>query len=281
MPCPYVKNRPEGGLAGAVNMIEVRDLSFSYTARPLLSGLCFEMKRGSFLAVAGPNGAGKSTLVNLLCRMLRARGGGISIDGRAITDYSTAEIARKVSVVRQEFVPVFGYSVLETVLMARTPCYGRFGFERAEDRRIAAEALAATDTSELALRPLSEISGGERQRVFIARALAQQTPVLLLDEPTSFLDLRHQVRIYDLLKKMQTEEGKTIVAVTHDVNLAAQYCDDVLLLARDSRYFLGRPDDVFRPETIEKVFGVTGFSGAVGSARFFLPLGQYARDRRG
>ncbi|MBE0537902.1 MAG: ABC transporter ATP-binding protein [Phycisphaerae bacterium] len=263
-----------------MSMIEVQDMGFSYTARPLLSGLGFEVKAGSFLAVAGPNGAGKSTLVNLLCGVLKAQAGTIKIDGRLIEEFSAGEIARTMSIVRQEFVPVFGFSVMEAVLMARTPYYGRFGFERAEDRRIAADALAATDTSDLALRPLSDISGGERQRVFIARALAQQTPLLLLDEPTSFLDLKHQVDIYDLLKKMQTEEGKTIVAITHDINLASQYCDEVLLLAEDLGYFRGRPGDVFTPETVEKVFGVTGFSGAVGASGFFLPLGVYARDRR-
>jgi iron complex transport system ATP-binding protein len=261
-----------------MKMIEVKGLGFSYTDRPLLSGLGFEVRQGSFLAVAGPNGAGKSTLVNLLWGALKPQSGTIHIDGRAIQDYSSAEVARKVSVVRQEFVPVFGYSVLETVLMARTPYYGAFGFETAEDRRIAAEALAATDTSELALRPLSEISGGERQRVFIARAMAQQTPIMLLDEPTSFLDLRHQVQVYDLLKKMQVEEGKTVIAITHDINLAGQYCDEVLLLAGNSAYFRGRPSEVFRPEIVEKVFGVRGFSGVVGAGSFFLPLGQYARD---
>ncbi|HPD45405.1 MAG TPA: ABC transporter ATP-binding protein [Anaerohalosphaeraceae bacterium] len=268
-------------MAGEVkNMIAVDGLRFSYTDRPLLSDLSFEVPEGRFLAIAGPNGAGKSTLVNLICRLLKPQAGIIRIDGREIGDYSTAQIARKVSVVRQEFVPVFGYTVLETVLMARTPYYGRFGFEQAEDRRIAAEALAATGTEDLAMRPLAEISGGERQRVFIARALAQQTPVLLLDEPTSFLDLRHQVLIYDLLKKMQVEDGKTVVAITHDINLAAQYCDEVLLLAGGSGYFRGRPDDIVNPETITQVFGVGGFSGTVGATRFFLPLGKYARDRR-
>ena len=114
--------------------------------------------------------------------------------------------------------------------------------------------------------------------MFIARALAQDTPILLLDEPTSFLDLRHQVRIYDLLKKMQIEKAKTIVAVTHDINLAAQYCDEVLLLGSDGNYYQGTGRDAFAPEKIEKVFGVTGFSGRIGKEKFFLPLGKFAKD---
>jgi len=266
-------------LADAMNMIEVDNLSFSYTAVPLLSGLDLEVKRGSFLAIAGPNGAGKSTLVNLLCGLLKPQAGTIRLEGRSIAEYKTLQLSKQISVVRQEFVPVFGYSVLEAVLMARTPYYGRLGFGTAQDRQIASDALAATDTSDLALRPLSEISGGERQRVFIARALAQQAPVMLLDEPTSFLDLKHQVGIYDLLKKMQVQEGKTIVAITHDINLAAQYCDEALLLAGGSGYFRGSPGEVFTAKNIDKVFRVTGFSGRVGTGSFFLPLGQYARDR--
>jgi len=263
-----------------MNIIEARNLAFSYTDKPLLSGLTFSVEAGSFVAIAGPNGVGKTTLLNLLSGCLKPREGSIIIDGKDIRSFSPATLARKIAVVRQEFIPAFGFSVMETVLMARTPCYGRFGFETAADREIAAEALKATDTTNLANRRLGQISGGERQRVFIARALAQKTPVLLLDEPTSFLDLKHQVRIYDLLKKMQIEENKTIVAITHDINLAAQYCDKVLLLGPDLRYYQGRCGEVFSAETIAGVFGTGVFSGRVGTEKFFLPLGQYARDYR-
>ncbi len=162
--------------------------------------------------------------------------------------------------------------------MARVPHYGRLGFETKIDRQIDQNALKATGTEQFASRELSQISGGERQRVFIARALAQDTPVLLLDEPTSFLDLQHQVRIYDLLKKMQVEKNKTIVAITHDINLAAQYCDDVLLLGSDTNYHKGPAAEVFSRQNLEKVFDVTGFSGRVGKENFFLPLGKFAKD---
>ncbi|UCF43994.1 MAG: ABC transporter ATP-binding protein, partial [Planctomycetota bacterium] len=132
--------------------------------------------------------------------------------------------------------------------------------------------------AEFASRPLASLSGGERQRVFIARALAQNTGILLLDEPTSFLDLKHQVGIYDLLKQMQLEKGKTIVAVTHDINLTIQYCDEALLIGADGSYQHGNAKDVFSACQIEKVFGVRTFVGRVGEKKFFLPLGRFAKD---
>jgi iron complex transport system ATP-binding protein len=261
-----------------VSIIRVSELSFGYPGVEVLRELSFEVERGSFLTVAGPNGAGKSTLLNLLCRTLRAKSGSISIDSTPIDSYSTKALAGKVAVVRQEFIPVFGFCVAEVVLMARTQHLDPLGFESKEDHRIAAEALEMTDSAQFASRTLAELSGGERQRVFIARALAQDTPIVLLDEPTSFLDLKHQVGIYDLLKKLQLQKDKTIVAATHDINLAAQYCDTALLIGGDKRYHVGSAAAVFSGERVEEVFGVRGFAGRVGQEKFFLPLGEYAKD---
>ena len=188
------------------------------------------IRPGAFLAVAGPNGAGKSTLIKIMAGMLRPQSGTVLLEGKDLRSYGVQEIARRIAVVRQEFVPAFGFSVFETVLMARTPYYSQWGFESEEDRDLATKALERTDTARFASRPLGSLSAGERQRVFIARALAQNTPILLLDEPTSFLDLKHQVAVYDLLKSIQAETAATIVAVTHDINLASQYCDEALLL---------------------------------------------------
>jgi iron complex transport system ATP-binding protein len=164
--------------------------------------------------------------------------------------------------------------------MARTPYLGMMAFETDADKKAIADALEMTDIARFADRPLGKLSGGERQRVFIARALAQQTPILLLDEPTSFLDMKHQVDIFDLLKKMQLEEQKTIVAVTHDVNLAAQYSDVTLLLAPDGSYSFGPTREILSTERIETVFGVKTFSAQIGQRRFFFPLGKYAKDSR-
>ncbi|MHC4633022.1 MAG: ABC transporter ATP-binding protein, partial [Planctomycetota bacterium] len=257
----------------------VENLSFGYIPQStILKDISFEVTPGTSLAIAGPNGAGKSTLLNLLCGTLVPKSGTIRIDATPVESYGTEALAGKVAVVRQEFVPVFGFSVIETVLMARTPYYSPMGFESKTDKKIVAEALEMTDTIQFASRPLGSLSGGERQRVFIARALAQDTAILLLDEPTSFLDLKHQVGIYDLLKAAQLERNKTIVTVTHDINLAAQYCDETLLLGADSNYLIGKTKDVFSPEQIEKVFGVRTFAGRVGQEKFFIPLGKFAKD---
>jgi len=262
-------------------IIEVENLSFGYMRQGLiLKALSYEVMAGTFLAIAGPNGAGKTTLLNLLCGLLSPNAGFVKIDSADINSYSIKELAQKVAVVRQEFVPVFDFTVTETVLMARTPYLGIFGFESKSDRQTVNEAMEATDTAQFTLRTLGSLSSGERQRVFIARALAQDTPIVLLDEPTSFLDLKHQVRIYDLLKRAQLEKGKTIVAVTHDINLAAQYADVALLLGGDCSYHTGIPQAIFLPEQIERVFGVKTFAGNVGEEKFFLPLGKLAKDVR-
>ncbi len=259
-------------------IIEVENLSFWYAQAEILKEISFEVVSGMFVGIAGPNGAGKTTLLNLLCGLLSPKAGSIRVDGIQIESYSVRKLAQKIAIVRQEFVPVFDFTVAQMVSMARTPYLGTFGFESKVDKKIVTESLEMTDTAQFARRPLGELSSGERQRVFIARALAQDTVILLLDEPTSFLDLKHQVGIYDLLKTVQTEKGKTIVIVTHDINLAAQYCDKVLLLGADSSYQYGHVKDVFSPEQIEKVFDVRTFVGKVGREKYFLPLGKFAKD---
>jgi iron complex transport system ATP-binding protein len=262
-----------------MSIVKVNGLSFSYGREAVLRDLSFEVGVGSFLAIAGPNGSGKSTLINLLCAQLKGESGSVEIDGVDLRSYTFRSLAGKVAVVRQEFVPAFGFSVIETVLMARIAYYDALGFERRADRDAVNEALEATETIEFSDRRLSQISGGERQRVFIARALAQDTPILLLDEPTSFLDLKHQVGIYDLLKKMQTEKGKTIVAVTHDLNLAGQYSDKVLLLGTDCSYYLGGAEEVFSQSRIEEVFGVRVLEGQAGDRRFLMPVGKIRNNQ--
>ena len=261
--------------------IEVENLCFAYKAQPeILKNISFRLAQGGFLSIAGPNGAGKTTLLNLLSGLLEPTAGTIKIDDCSLQSYSIRHLAKKVAVVRQEFVPIFEFSTLQVVSMARTPYLGTFAFESKADQRAITDALEMTDTARFADRPLNHLSGGERQRVFIARALAQQTPILLLDEPTSFLDMKYQVGIYDLLKKMQQEYGKTIVAVTHDINLTIQYADEALLLGTDSNYLIGKTKDVFSQQQIEKVFGVRTFTGRVGQENFFLPLGKFAKDNQ-
>ncbi|OHB54312.1 MAG: hypothetical protein A2Y07_02585 [Planctomycetes bacterium GWF2_50_10] len=259
-------------------IIEVTNVNFSYDQAHILENLWLTVASGSFLAVAGPNGAGKSTLLYILAGLLKPASGSVSIESKPIGSYSFMDLARKIAFVRQEFVPAFGFTVEETVAMARAPYLQGFGFETPDDLAIVNEALEATETAQFAKRHLYQLSGGERQRVFVARALAQQTPILLLDEPMSFLDLKHQVDIYDLLKKMQTRLGKTILLISHDINVAAQYCDNILLLSADRKYHFGTAEEIFRPELIKEVFGVSGYAGSLGKERFFIPLGKFAKD---
>jgi len=263
------------------NIIEVNTLSFSYMRDVILKDMSFEIASGAFLVIAGPNGAGKTTLLNLLCGQLKCPAtGSIKIDGAKINSYSTRKLAQKIAVVRQEFVPVFNFTATQIVSMARTPYIGMLGFESEIDKQKVQQALEITGITQFANRPLGQLSGGERQRVFIARAFAQDTDVLLLDEPTSFLDLKHQVEIYDLLKQMQIDNGKTIVAVSHDINLAVQYADMALLLSRNNDYNIGEIGKVLSCDQIEKTFDVKVFSGKIGRENFYLPLGNLAKDRK-
>jgi iron complex transport system ATP-binding protein len=262
-----------------VSRIEFDNVMFGYDQAPILKGLTLSVKANSFWAIVGPNGSGKSTFLSLLSGWLKPDQGSVLIDGDAVAELSSRQCAKKLSLVQQEFVPAFGYTVLETVMMARYARGANLLFESECDRQAVQSALEATDTLDFAERSLAQLSGGERQRVFIARALAQETPVLLLDEPTSHLDLKHQVKIFDLLKQMQVQQGKTILLVTHDINLAVQYCDRVLLLGANEAFFEGPPERVLDSGRIESTFGVQGYQGRIEKEKFFVPLGQFSKDR--
>ena len=260
-----------------MTLIQMDNVSFAYQEQQVLKSLSLSVETNSFWAVVGPNGAGKSTFLNLLCGQLKPDQGTVHVDGKASSSYSSRQFARILSMVRQEFVPTFGFSVRQTVMMARFYRTSSI-FENTEDIDAVNAALTATDTMDFADRPLGHLSGGERQRVFIARALAQETPVLLLDEPTSHLDLKHQIRIFDLLKQMQQEQGKTILLVTHDLNLAAQYCDRVLLLGSGGAFFQGLPEEVLDSGRIQSIFDVYGYQGQLPKRKFFIPLGRFSMD---
>jgi len=254
-------------------VIKAENLSFGYEPdQLLLENLEFAAEDGEFLAVAGPNGVGKSTLLHLLCGLLRPASGKVRVFGEDITSLSRRNIARKIAIVEQNLSAVFEYTVEQTVSMARTAWLGTLGFESEKDLQIIRDALEMTGTARFADRPLGSLSGGERQRVFIARAIAQDTPILFLDEPTSFLDLKHQLGIYELLKRIQRERGKTLITVTHDINLACRYSDKVLLLADPLSWYIGRTKDILTSELLEKVFAVKMFSAELENQRFFLPL---------
>lgn len=243
-----------------------KDLRFAYGARPareirgwVLDGLTFDVRAGEVLGVLGPNGSGKSSLLKILARVLRQQQGRLRLFDADLGAMSQRDVARAVALVPQESQIVFPFSITEVVLMGRFPHHRGtvlrgLGWEGAEDIRVAEEAMRETDVLHLAQRPVTDVSGGERQRAIIARALAQEPRVLLLDEPTAFLDLHHQLEICTILRRLNEERGLTVVLASHDLNLASQYCDRLLLLQGGRLVCLGSPDSVIRPEVLEEVY---------------------------
>lgn len=259
-------------------VIEIDNLSFHYKQLPVLSDLTVTVEQGSFWSVLGPNGAGKSTLIRLLAGLLTPQKGSIRLHSKRLSLYKIRDLSRQVAMVCQEYVPAFGFTVLETVSMARIGREGFVLFENENDKAIIHGAMEQTQITHLAQRKLNELSGGERQRVFIARALAQDTPILLLDEPTNHLDIKHQVYVFDLLKSLQKDQNKTILAVTHDINLSCQYCDRVLLLGGAGRYEVGKPSEVIDIDRLKDYFGVEGHRGLIGKTPFFVPAGRFSGE---
>lgn len=238
-------------------MIEARDIEFSYEDQRVIDGVSFRVEDGEFVGLIGPNGSGKTTLLKLLSKVLRPQGGSITIGGRDIARITGREMARTIAVVPQESNVLFPFTVREIVLMGRYPRLGPLSFERRSDVETAEEMMCITDVAQFADRLISEVSGGEKQRVIIARALAQQPRALLLDEPTAFLDLRHQMEVYELLKSLNEKRGITVVCVSHDLNLAARYCRRLMLLHGGRIAADGAPQAVLTPENILRVFDVT------------------------
>ncbi|GIW72199.1 MAG: hypothetical protein KatS3mg102_1741 [Planctomycetota bacterium] len=225
-------------------------------APPVLDGVDLQLGRGEFVVLGGANGAGKSTLLRLLAGELRPQAGTIALEGRPLGAWGRRELARAVAVVPQEAPFGFAFTVGEIVLMGRAPHLGRLVLEGPEDVAQARAALAALELEPLADRPLDRLSGGERRRVAIARALCQQPRLLLLDEPTAFLDVRHRVALFGLLDRLRREQGLAILATSHDLDLAAQYATGMALLASGRLIATGSPEQVLRPEPLERAFGV-------------------------
>ena len=225
-----------------------------YEGPPVLRGVDLAVARGEVLGLIGPNGSGKSTLLRAFTGVLRLTGGRVLLAGRPLSSYHRSEIARQIAVVPQMSGSLFAFTVEDYVLMGRTPHLGRLQSQRPSDLQAAREALELADLTALAHRPITELSGGELQRAALARALAQQTNILLLDEPTAFLDLSHQHAIFELLTRLNREQSKTVVCVSHDLNLAAQYCGRVAVLADGQVYTEGPPQAVITEQMIAQVY---------------------------
>jgi len=224
----------------------------------LLDGVGLRARRGELIGLIGPNGAGKSTLLRIIGGLLRQREGAVSLEGRDLAAMPPREVARVLAMVPQLAPYTFGFTGLEVVVMGRYPHMGRFEVESASDRRIAMDAMRATETEPFADRLVTSLSGGERQRIFLARALAQSASggrVLLLDEPTANLDVQHQLKALDLVRGL-AGEGMTAIAAIHDLPLAARYCHRLVLLSRGRVLAEGTPVEVLTPVTIEAAFGV-------------------------
>ena len=237
--------------------LSVRALSFSFGETQVLKNINLEVQPGEYFGIMGPNGSGKTTLLRCITRYLPIEDGMIAVGGRPFEDFSAEAIARTFAVVPQNSATDFPFRVFDIVMMGRIPHAGsRLSGETKDDVEIVRQALERTDALRFSSRVFSELSGGEKQRVIIARAIAQKPKVLLLDEPTVYLDISGQIETMDLIKKLNREEGITVVAVLHDVNLAARYCDRIALLSGGTLEASGAPSDVLTPETIRSVYGI-------------------------
>jgi iron complex transport system ATP-binding protein len=238
-------------------LLEVDNVSFSYTsAQPVLHGVSFAVARGSIVGVLGPNGSGKTTLMRLIAGVLRPARGRVMIDGADVEGLSRRDLARRIAVVPQETRTTFDFTVLDIVLMGRYPHLGPFELEGAADLAIAREALQATGTEDLAPRLFGTLSGGEKQRVVIASALAQASDVLLLDEPTASLDLGYQLDVASLLVRLNRDRRSTMVVCTHDLNLAASICGELVLIRRGRVIDRGTPEAVLTKANVRALYEV-------------------------
>ncbi|MEU8243001.1 ABC transporter ATP-binding protein [Actinoplanes missouriensis] len=236
--------------------LNARGLTLGYDDRAVVTDLDADILDGKVTAIVGANACGKSTLLRGLARLLKPRAGEVRLDGAVMSGMSTVEVAKVLGLLPQSPVAPAGVTVADLVARGRYPHQGWFRRWTDGDHEAVARALEATGTADLADRPLQQLSGGQRQRVWVAMALAQDTDLLLLDEPTTFLDINHQVELLRLLRTLNEDAGKTIVAVLHDLNLASRFCDHIIAMAGGAIVAEGPPTEVITAELVAKVFGL-------------------------
>ncbi len=237
-------------------LFSIRNLSFSYRSTRVLENINIELHRGKFYGLIGGNGSGKSTLLELLMATLQPDSGTLYYKGQALHLYSRQELASSLALVPQHFSMDFEYSVSDVVLMGRHPHIPRFSSPASHDFEAVDIAMATMDISHLKNRPVIALSGGELQRVVMARALAQETEVLILDEATSNLDIQHTISIMKVIRQRVLDKGLTVIAAIHDLNLAAAFCDNCLVLKEKNIYANAPVKDIFTPELLREVFSV-------------------------
>ncbi|NLK01046.1 MAG: ABC transporter ATP-binding protein [Clostridia bacterium] len=237
-------------------MMYVKNLYYSYNSQFSLRDINFHIEEGSFSCILGPNGSGKTTLLKILSGIKEPIRGDIFFQGKPLFSFGRREIAKNVAVVPQGAEINFDFTVHEMVLMGRTPHVDVWRGEGSRDYGIVEEAMGATGTLGLAHRRMSQLSGGEKQRVVIARALAQEPKLLLLDEPTTHLDMNHQLEIFDILKRLNQDRKLTVVVILHDLNLAGLYCEKFFMLNQGGLAAAGSPEDLLDADLIHSIYGV-------------------------
>lgn len=255
-------------------MIQLTKIKFAYGDNLIINDLSLSVKPGEWLGLIGPNGSGKTTLLNIISGLLHPISGETKLNQKDIIRYSRKEIARMIAVVPQTSPFPFAFTALEIVLMGRHPYIKNFGFETGTDLKIAKEKMIQTDTWQFRGRRIDELSGGERQRVLIARALTQQPKILLLDEPTTFLDIKHQLNIMEILYELNRKTELTIISAIHDINLAISYCTEIALMKEQTIYKHGEPTEIITYANLKETFsaeiyvGVNEFTGKP----YYIPM---------
>lgn len=233
-------------------MIQVKNISFSVPEKQILHDTSFSLDQGKFIGIIGPNGSGKSTMLKIIYRYLKQTSGIVTLYEKDINKMTQKMIAQEMAVVSQETPVLFDFTVKDLVMMGRTPYKQWLGKDSKEDFAIVDESMQLANVRYLKDRTLGQLSGGEKKRVMLARALAQRAKILILDEPTNHLDIEHQLQLMDLVKELPI----TIIAALHDLNLAASYCDELLLMEDGALHMKGTPEQVLTEKTIKKVFHV-------------------------
>ncbi len=238
-----------------MNAVELKTLTFAYNQKTILRDIGFTIEKGEFCGIIGPNGAGKSTLLRVIAGILKPKSGNVSVMGRDVQTIRKKEFARLVGFVPQETHFYLNYTVEDIITMGRYPYLEPFQMLNKQDISAIEWAIEQTQTRDLCKRPINALSAGEKQMVVIARALAQNPELLLLDEPTSHLDIQHQSAIMELLKKLNNQ-GITIIIVNHDLNLASQFCKRLILLHQGRIYKMGKPEEIINQKTIAEVYKI-------------------------
>ena len=239
-----------------MTILAANNVRFQYAGRDVLRGVSFDLQKGELLGVVGPNGSGKTTLLRLVLGLLQPTEGEVQVEQEPVSDLARQQVARKMASVAQGADNGFGFPAIQVVEMGRTPYVGRFRPCGPEDQLLVQHAMESTESGHLRERRITELSGGELQRVLLARAFAQTTPILILDEPTTNLDLFHEFQLFEQIRS-KTRQGSSAVAAMHDLNLAAQFCDRIIVLTDGEVSAWGTPNEVLTPQLLADVFHVS------------------------